>query len=500
MQTNGYDATMIEDNKDHSLTFGTNVRFNEKNTLDVQYFFNHKNQKADVTGIENMRGITNEEFNVNRDGNSNEQDHTVNLNYQLMISPISSLQLFGDYTHLKRASVERILSQERSLLRIGNDTLNNHSNFDAYSLRAEYNTKLFSTYDWALGTRYSVIKSNAQSGMNGDNFESFFNNESSLSETNVSAYTTLTRKYNSVLTELGLRTEFTFDQYYKNGISVFEKQRSSAHLFPSFLLNYDFSDNLQLKLNYTSKIQRASFSDLDPTLSYLSSVLYSQGNPELKPMISHNFEVGSVIKRKLNVSAAYRIYKNLAVYMIEPSAQNENILLHKPVNISNSSWLDFTANYTFSTVSFTSNLIGNYAIPFVEYPYMGKKETNNIPMYQIMSVNQYSISPFIFLFGNFGFQSKHSAVNTVIAPSYQLTLGINYVLMRGKMIVTLFGNDLLYKSEPAITSKYGNVVFGQRSKSDTRMVGMTVKYNINGFRNIFKKSNSNQQDLDRIIK
>jgi outer membrane receptor protein involved in Fe transport len=500
MQANSYDATMIENNNNHSLTFGSNIRINEKNTVDVQYFSNHGNQEADVIGKERMKGITNELLNVNRNGNSNAQDHTVNLNYRFMFDSIRSLQFSGDYTHLKNTSVERIISAEQAIGSVGKDTLDNRSSFDVYSLRAEYNAKRLARYEWTLGTRYSVIKSKTQSEMNGDNVQSFFNNHAALTEANMAIYTTLSRQFRSCYTELGLRAEFTHDKYHKDDISIFDKPRNSMYFFPSFLLNYDFSENLQWNLNYTSKIQRPSFSDLDPTLSYLSSVLYSQGNPELKPMIIHNIELGGVIKRKLNVSAAYKIQNNFPVYRIEPSLQNENILLNKPVNSSNSSWLDFTANYTFYASSLTSTLIGNLAIPFVEYPYMGKMEKNTLPLYQVVAMSQYSITPTLFLFCNFGFKSKYSAINTVVSPTYQLTAGVNWILMKGKMILTLFGNDLLHKSEPATVSKYGMVAFGQSSNPDTRVVGVTLKYNINGFKNIFKKSDSNQEELERIIK
>jgi outer membrane receptor protein involved in Fe transport len=497
-QTNSYDATMTDNNDTHSLTFGSNVKLNEKNTVDIQYFFNSGNQKADINGLEKMEGITDKTLNVSRNGYSNEQDHTVDLSYQLTFDSIRSLQFFGDYTHLKNTSAEQVISESQALNVIENHALNNRSTFDTYALRAEYRTKLFSDYDFALGARYSEIKSKALSKMAGDNAEDFFNNQSALTETTAAAYATLSRQFASFYTELGLRTEFTLDKYYKNEISVFDKPRNSMHLFPSFLFNYDFSENLQLNLNYTSKIQRPSFSDLDPTLSYLSSVLYSQGNPELKPMIVHTIELGSVIKRNLNMSAAYKIQKNLPAYMIEPSADDVNILLNKPVNIPRSSLLDFTATYTFFAGSFTSDLMGDLAIPFVEYPYKGKIEKSNIPLYQIVIMNQYAIGPTLFLFSNFGFKSKYSSINTIVSPTYRLTAGVNWVLMRGKMILTLFGNDLLHQSEPAITSKYGMVDFGQNSNPDTRMVGITLKYNFNGFRNIFKKSDSNQPELERI--
>jgi hypothetical protein len=500
MQTNSYEATMHDSNNDNSLTFGSNMKLNEKNTVDIQYFFNHKNQTAGVTGQESLKRIEINSFDVNRNGNESKQNHTFNLAYVLTIDSIRSLQFFGDYTYLKNASVERVISEEQISNSIYRDTLDNRSIFDAYSLRSEYNAELFSDYNLTFGAKYSLIKSRAQSEMNGDSDAGLFNNQSALTETNLAAYTIISRQFNSVYTELGLRAEFTHDKYYKNQTAIFTKPRNSSNLFPSFMSNYAVSKKLQLNFNYTSKIQRSSFNDIDPTFSYLSSTLYTQGNPELNPMIEHNIEINAVVKQKLNISIAYKILKNMMAYTIEPSVNNENILLNRPVNIPKSSSVDLTANYTVSIGSLTSNLTGNFYLPFVEYPYNGTTETNIIPMYQLVAINQYPISPALFLFCNFAFQSKHSYVNTVISPTYNLTAGINWVLMQGKIILTIFGNDLLHKSQPEITSRYGKVTFGQNVNPDTRMIGVILKCNFNKFRNIFKKSESNQQDVERIMK
>jgi outer membrane receptor protein involved in Fe transport len=500
LQMNGYDATMQDNNNFHSLILGSNVKLNDKNTIDIQYLFNDDHQNANITGLETMEGFTNRILNVKRTGYSKEQDHTINLSYSLDIDSIRSLQFFGDYTRKTNASIEGIISESQPVSLFNNDTINNHSSFDTYSLRAEYNATVFSNYDLALGTRYSVIKSNAKSGMNGDNTVDFFNNQSTLTETTTAAYTTLSRQFTSFYTELGLRAEFNNNKYLKNGVSVFDKPHTSTHFFPSLLFNYDFSENVQLNLNYTSKITRPSFYDLDPTIYYLSSVLYEQGNPELKPTIDYIVELTGVIKRNFSLSAAYKIQRDLIVLMIEPNSENKNILLNRPINIPKSSSLDFTATYTASVGSVTSNLTGNLSIPFVEYPYQGKMQKNNLPLYQFIAINRYSISPSLFLFCNFGFNSKHSSIHTIISPTYRLTTGINWVAMKGKMIVTLFGNDLLHKSEPATASKYGLVEFGQSANPDTRMLGITLKYNFNGFKNRFKRSDSNQPDLDRITK
>ena len=113
-----------------------------------------------------------------------------------------------------------------------------------------------------------------------------------------------------------------------------------------------------------------------------------------------------------------------------------------------SSSIDFNAFYTISAGRWQSNLIGNISYPFLKYPYQGEIKTNNIPNFQFVTTNTYMVSPKILLMGNFVAQSRYSYLNNVISPTYNLVLAANFVLFNGKMTLTVFGNDILNRSEP----------------------------------------------------
>lgn len=272
------------------------------------------------------------------------------------------------------------------------------------------------------------------------------------------------------------------------------------NLFPSLSFSYQASDNTQVNLNYTSKINRPQFSDLDPSVNYLSSVLYQQVNPELKPETSHTVELGGTFWNKLNLSAGYSVTKNAIAYLIEPDANNSEILFNRTFNLLKAASFDFNASYNLAFGKWNSNLIGNISVPFLEYPYQGTTKTNNIPKFQFVTTNTYMVSPNIFLMGNFIAQSRYSYLNNQISPTYNLVLAANLIMLKGKMILTVFGNDLLRKSQPNTYSEWGNVNTGQNVRPDSRQVGVVVKFNLNRFKTKFKQSESNSDVLKRIDK
>lgn len=145
-------------------------------------------------------------------------------------------------------------------------------------------------------------------------------------------------------------------------------------------------------------------------------------------------------------------------------------------------------------------MIGNISVPFLEYPYQGESKTNNTPRFQFVTTNTYMVSPNIFLMGNFIVQSRYSYLNNQMSPTYNLVLVANFIMLKGKMTLTVFGNDLLRKSQPNTYSKWGNVNTGQNVRPDSCQVGLIIKFNLNRFKTKFKQSKSNSDLLKRIEK
>lgn len=499
-QKNSYDADMIQNLHLHNLTLGSNLKINNNHSLDLQYLLNKNNGKFDIDGTETLSGQNNAHYNVLRNGSKKGDKHTLNLNYRWLLDSISQFNIFADYAHIKNKDNELVNNIEQSNSTIDNYALNNNSTFDTYALRAEYDKRLLGSFDFKGGIKFSEIRNNSFSVIDKQTQNQKVDNRSSLTEHTLALYATLGRQFNRLSAEAGLRVERNESNYLKNGQSVFGKPRILTNLFPSLSLSYRTTDNSQLNLNYASKINRPVFSDIDPSVNYLSSVLYQQGNPELKPETSHTIELGATFWDKLSLSAGYSIYKNAITYLIEPDRDNPDLLFNHTVNLDKATSLDFNAAYNFVLGRWRSNLIGNVSLPFLEYPYQGSTKTNNIPRYQFVTTNTYIVSSNIFLMGNFVTQSRYSYLNNQMSPTYNLVLAANFILLKGKMTLTVFGNDLLKRSQPNTYSEWGNVNTGQNLRPDTRQLGVIVKFNLNSFKSKFTQSESNSDVLKRFEK
>lgn len=498
-QKNSYDANLIQKQHLNRITFGSNLKINEKHSVDLQYLLNKDKGNFEVQGTESLSGLINSHYSVKRKGNDYSLKHNVNFNYRWQIDSLSTFNFFTDYAHIGNKDVEFVKNIVQNTNVTERYVLNNHSAFNTYALRAEYGTKLFGSFDFNGGVSFSEIQSNTHSIIDNLQQENT-DNHSQLTEYTISAYSTLGKQMNRLSAEIGLRGEQNRSDYLKNGQSVFGETRVLTNFFPSLAVSYRASDNARLSFNYASKISRPRFSDLDPSVNYLSSVLYEQGNPELLPEIRHSVSLGVFWGRNLNLSVGYSHNQNAIAYIIERDKSNPNILINRSVNIKKSSLIDLNAFYSISKGKWQSNLIGNISIPFLEYPYQGEVKTNNIPRFQFVTTNMYMVLPNVFLMGNFMVQSRYSHLNNQMSPTYNLVLVANFVMFNGKMTLTIFGNDLLKKSQSNTYSEWGNISTGQNLRPNSREIGLSLKFNLNKFKSIFKQSESNSDILKRIEK
>ena len=101
----------------------------------------------------------------------------------------------------------------------------------------------------------------------------------------------------------GLRWENTY--IYSEMAKV---DQNYANLFPSCSVGWRFTDDHNIGLSYSRRIDRPSFWMLNSTISYSSPYSVWQGNPELQPSFTNNFELaynGNKNKQSFGVSTSY---------------------------------------------------------------------------------------------------------------------------------------------------------------------------------------------------
>lgn len=109
--------------------------------------------------------------------------------------------------------------------------------------------------------------------------------------------------------QAGLRAEHTkslgdLTSYKHNDLDKVDT--TYLNFFPSGALSYRASKNHTWNLNYSRRINRPSYQNLNPFEYRVDELVYSKGNPFLKPEYANSFKLTHVYKAKLTTSFGYR--------------------------------------------------------------------------------------------------------------------------------------------------------------------------------------------------
>lgn len=139
---------------------------------------------------------------------------------------------------------------------------------------------------------------NAYADNNGQQIKLPLSNNYQYNETVSAAYFTLSYKKNDFSYQVGLRAEYSkfegelVDSAYKFGYEYPNKINSLWNaLFPSFFVTRKISENDELQFNYSRRIRRPRFWQLNPFVDISDPVNLRQGNPQLKPEFINSLEI-----------------------------------------------------------------------------------------------------------------------------------------------------------------------------------------------------------------
>lgn len=112
------------------------------------------------------------------------------------------------------------------------------------------------------------------------------------------AYTTYTNKWKSFKYQLGLRAEYSrFDGTLVDSAQQFGYTVPSSFenifggLFPSIFLSKVLKEGVELQLNFSRRIRRPNFWQLNPYINVIDPLNITKGNPDLKPEYVNAFEL-----------------------------------------------------------------------------------------------------------------------------------------------------------------------------------------------------------------
>ncbi|MDT0294859.1 TonB-dependent receptor domain-containing protein [Mesonia ostreae] len=314
------------------------------------------------------------------------------------------------------------------------------------------------------------------------------------------AYISANKKFNDTWSmQIGLRMEATQTDSKSNNLNL-SVNDDYAKLFPTFYLSYNATENSNFSFNYSKRIKRPSFSQINPNDYWMNPFQTIAGNAFLQPSFIDNFELTNTYKNF--VTKLYYNYED-DVFSRVPLADSEtNIIRFTFENFITTNRIGFSENYTFNKVKWWSSYNGldiNYS-----------KSTFNL---EEDHEDQEGINATVYTYNDFNLNADKTLLMGVnywysfpgvdgifdTKSASSLSLSLQYLLLNKDLNITLRGNDLFKTAAIRRTTTVNDVFQTARYYFDNRSFQLSISYKF-GNKNISAKRHAtgNEDEKGRI--
>jgi hypothetical protein len=250
--------------------------------------------------------------------------------------------------------------------------------------------------------------------------------------------------------QIGLRSEFT---ELKGGYNQIFTQLNTSYfkIFPTVYLTYQPNDNNSFSLNYSKRIERPAYLQLNPFKWNISQYTYVEGNPTLQPSFIQSFELSYNYKGILNTSASVSRMTNgfTQINYVYPNNNNQFITAQ---NVYDETDFGLYVYYIFNKMKWLETTFQN-VLTYEE------SNTYNTAIFPNRSGwNFYSsINNQIYFNKNktfigscsFSYSSLDSRGISYLQPWYLFSAGMKILILKKKASINISGEDifktLIYK-------------------------------------------------------
>lgn len=411
----------------------------------------------------------------------------VNLNDKLIIDTAGQeLSIDLDYSRFKNNSFANYDtyfflpdgSTPRPALFLRNQT---PSTISIYTAKADYTYPLSKSLKLETGVKASSVKTDNDLRAEIEQGGVFVNDASRTNrfvydEKVNAAYINLGQTFKKTTIQAGLRAESTTST--GNLITNSEVvHRSYLDFFPSVFINQTLSDKHELGINYSRRIDRPSYDNLNPFTYYLDQYTYEKGNPFLKPQYTNTFELAYTYNKTLNVTLGYSRTTDASVDVLYTDTvrkatfqTTENLQTRDNYNIN------INTPYTI-TKWWTGNLnVDGFYQSFKSAALLGQMLNNGQFAFQGRATQTFIVPGYKFeLTANY--QSAQSYSIFKIKPQYAIDAGVSHSFYQKKMNLKLAVSDIFNTRKSRVSTNYSDTQLNLVQKNETRIARITFTYN-----------------------
>ncbi|MDO6595817.1 outer membrane beta-barrel family protein [Oceanihabitans sp. 2_MG-2023] len=470
--------------------------------FNLDYFFDNANTLSFSTNLlfipyYKYKILSNTEVNANGENNSYRFDsnnlsrdtkHNLgfDLDYVHLFKNASKLSFNTHYTVYNYNRKQDVLSRYFFQENLNNFTnafnTNANQDTDIYTSQLDYSSTINESSSFSVGIKSSFIKTESDikqfdvvggnETVNTDNSDAFNYNEAILA-----AYFSYEKNWEKWSLYSGFRIEQTNIEG-QSPITNEENKQDYFKGFPTLNLAYQITEKVNTYVNYKRSVERPNYQDLNSFKYYLNDNTIVTGNPNLQPAFADFITLGTTLDDKY-IFEAY--YKYTDANFLELPIQNneENIIVHTPINLSN------TVEYGFDFTTFF-NVNKNWFVYFVTSFYNVEEQaifneelikTDTWSNYSVLS-NDFSFLKDKSLSANltFIYVGKNQQGFQIVDARLATDLAIKKTILNKKATLSLSASDLFNTQDFTVTSKYQSQNNSRFYNQDNRYIKLGFSY------------------------
>lgn len=400
------------------------------------------------------------------------------LNYALKMDSLGSgLKIIGDYvnsTKTETNNFKSVYTEEQQNSTYRNNTPNTTK---LYSAQADF-TKVFKhDLQFKSGLKFTsterdneVLNEDFIAGewvLNPDLSNRFIYKENLLM-----AYASLEKSIKKTSVKLGLRAEETFMK--GNSITTDDQfNRKYLGLFPSLFIMRHLNEEKgsSVFFNYSRRLQRPSFADLNPYRLQFDDYLTQLGNPDLLPEYTHKLELGTTFLNGLSADVYYAVTTDKIAQLARPVG--DNTIEYQTRNFSSSAEYGFSLNAPLKIFSWwnTNNglVLYNLAYELDDFKirqttfYLRTQHTATLKDLFDLDAWMYYKSPFV-------------SANTHVAHQFIADMGISKRFFEKKTRIRFYVSDIFNTAREKDFTEYTNTRIDFYQKRPTQTFNLSLSY------------------------
>ncbi len=314
------------------------------------------------------------------------------------------------------------------------------------------------------------------------------------------AYVNLNKKFKTTSVQLGLRGE----QTNSKGNSITEQKVVKRHyfnLFPSVFINQELSENHEMGVSYSRRIDRPNYDSLNPFISYLDLYSYEYGNPFLKPQYTNSFELSYAYKKTINATLGYSHTSDVITEVLLSDTvkktifiSEQNLAQQNSYNLNISSPLKLAKWWT------TNNNLTLYYNQFKTPDILGSPYESGRLAYNINTNQTFTINPNTSVELSGYYQSKQVYGTLLISDQYSIDLALSKSFMDKKLNLKLAANDIFNLRKQSVTSalKSQHYVVSQKFESQVFRFTCTYRFGSSQVKAAQKRTGSSAEEARRV--